>query len=153
MDKTIYKNLDTDIKKEDTVWYLLNRRRRDLNCPPRNIVIYSLPYRSFKFLISRHKCRPAFATGNGWHLCPRRARVKYIKKEDTVWYLLNRRRRDLNCPPRNIVIYSLPYRSFKFLISRHKCRPAFATGNGWHLCPRRARVKYIKKEDTVWYLP
>ena len=117
-------------KKEDTVWYLLIRRRRDLNSPTSKYSHLCAPFRSFKFLISRHKLLPYSVRNrravppalpslvshrisrflflplaavtldspsvSGRILCPRRARLLSIKKEDTVWYLLIRRRRDLN---------------------------------------------------------
>ena len=163
------------------------RRRRDLNSPTSKYSHLCAPFRSFKFLISRHKLLPysvrnrravsltlqslvshrishslflplaavvfdSPAPGSGRPLCPRRARVPSIKKEDTVWYLLIRRRRDLNSPTSKYSHLCAPFRSFKFLISRHKLLPSPAPGSGRILCPRRARLSSIKKEDTVWYL-
>ena len=191
-----------------------------MNSPTSKYSHLCAPFRSFKFLISRHKLLPYSVRNrravppalpslvshrisrflflplaavtldspsvSGRLLCPRRARVPSIKKEDTVWYLLIRRRRDLNSPTSKYSHLCAPFRSFKFLISRHKLLPYSVRNrravppalpslvshrisrflflplaavtldspsvSGRLLCPRRARVPSIKKEDTVWYL-
>ena len=97
------------------------RRRRDLNSPTSKYSHLCAPFRSFKFLISRHKLLP---------------------------YSVRNRRA---VPPALPSLVSHRISRFLFLPLAAVTLDS-PSGSGRPLCPRRARVPSIKKEDTVWYL-